>query len=124
MTVRRLALLQWLGILVGGIAWFGSFLTGVGTATAVCNPASGRWGIPHDAVEIGITAFACAAIAAAEVASVVVFRATRGVAEDAPPPQGRIHFFASAALVANVVFFMVILLAGIATVVNRTCHQS
>ena len=124
MTVRRLAILQWLGILVGGIAWFGSFLAGVGTATAVCNPASGRWGIPHDAVEIGITAFACAAIAAAEVASVVVFRATRDVAEDAPPPQGRIHFFASAALVANVVFFMVILLAGIATVVNRTCHQS
>ncbi len=123
MTLRRLALLQWLGILGGGTVWFASFLAGTGVSTAVCNPASGRWGIPHDTVEIGITAFACTLIALAEAASIVVFRATRDVGEQDPPPHGRLHFFASAALVANVVFFMVILLAGIATVVDRTCHQ-
>jgi hypothetical protein len=124
MTVRRLSVLQWLGILGGGSVWFASFLAGTGVSQAVCNPASGRWGIPHDTVELGITIFALVLIALAEVASIVVFRATRDVGEDDPPPHGRLHFFASAALVSNVIFFMVILLAGIATIVDRTCHSS
>lgn len=124
MTLRRLAFLQWVGILGGGSVWFASFLAGTGVSQAVCNPASGRWGIPHDTVELGITVFALVLIAAAEAVSIIVFRATRGVGEDDPPPHGRMHFFASAALVSNVIFFMVILLAGIATIVDRTCHST
>ena len=124
MTLRRLAFLQWVGILGGGSVWFASFLAGTGVSQAVCNPASGRWGIPHDTVELGITIFALVLIAAAEAVSIIVFRATRGVGEDDPPPHGRMHFFASAALVSNVIFFLVILLAGIATIVDRTCHST
>ena len=124
MTLRRLAFLQWVGILGGGSVWFASFLAGTGVSQAVCNPASGRWGIPHDTVELGITVFALVLIAAAEAVSIIVFRATRGVGEDDPPPHGRMHFFASAALVSNLIFFMVILLAGIATIVDRTCHST
>lgn len=124
MTLRRLAFLQWFGLLAGGVVWFSSFLAGVGLSQAVCNPASGRWGIPHDTVQIVLTAVACLLILVAEAASIAVFRRTRGVGEQDPPPPGRLHFFASAALVANLIFFMVILLAGIATVVDRACQQS
>jgi hypothetical protein len=123
-SLRRLAFLQWFGILGGGIVWWGSYLAGTGVSQAVCNPASGRWGIPHDTVELGITIFALVLILAAEAASVAVFRATRTVEEDDPPPHGRLHFFAAAALVSNVIFFMIILLVGIATIVDRTCHVS
>lgn len=124
MTLQRLAYLQWFGILGGGAVWWGSFIAGTATSQAVCNPASGLWGIPLDTVEVGITIFALALITAAEVASILVFRATRDVGEDDPPPHGRLHFFASAAMVANVIFFMVILLACIGVVANRVCHVS
>jgi hypothetical protein len=122
MTLRRLSVLQWLGILGGGGIWITAFLGGTAESQAVCNPASGRWGIPHDTVELAITIVALVLILLAEVASVVVFRATGEVEEDDPPPHGRMHFFAAAALVSNVIFFMIILLAGIATIVDRTCH--
>ena len=124
MSVRRLSILQWVGILAGGSVWWISYLAGTGASQAVCNPGSGRWGIPHDVVQGVITGVALLLIAGAEAAAFVVFRATRNVEEQDPPPHGRIHFFASAALVSNVIFFMVILLAGIATIVDRTCHQS
>jgi len=41
-----------------------------------------------------------------------------------PPPEGRIHFFAVASLAGNVIFLVIILLTGIATIVNQTCHQA
>jgi hypothetical protein len=124
MSIRRLSLLQWIGILAGGSVWWISYLAGAGVSQAGCNPGSARWGIPHDLVEGVITGVALLLIAAAELAAIVVYRATRDVGEQDAPPQGRLHFFASAALVSNVIFFMVILLAGIATIVDRTCHQS
>jgi hypothetical protein len=124
MSIRRLSLLQWIGILLGGSVWWIAYLAGAGVSQASCNPGSARWGIPHDLVQGVITGVALLLIAAAELAAIVVYRATRDVGEQDAPPQGRLHFFASAALVSNVIFFMVILLAGIATIVDRTCHQS
>jgi hypothetical protein len=124
MTLRRLALLQWVGIGGGGVVWITSFLAGTAVSQAGCNPASSRWGIPHDTIEIALTAVACTLIALAEIAAALVFRATRDVEEQGPPPHGRLHFFASAALVANVIFFMIILLSGIATTVDVLCQQS
>ena len=123
MTLRRLAILQWLGM-AGGVVWFAAFLAGTGVSQAVCNPGSGQWGIPHDTVEIALTAVACTIIVLAEAAALLVFRETRDVGEQDPPPHGRLHFFASAALVANPIFFMVILLAGIATTVNPICNPA
>jgi hypothetical protein len=124
MTLRRLVFLQWFGLLAGGSVWIASFLAGTAVSQASCNPGSGRWGIPHDTVEAAITAVACVLILVAEVAAVAVFRATRDVEEQDPPPHGRIHFFASASMVANVIFFMIILISGIATIVDRLCQSS
>lgn len=124
MTIRRLSLLQWVGFLVGGPIWFAEFLAGIGVSQAVCNPASGRWGIPHDGVQIGLMAFAAVCVLVALAASAIVFRETHDVEEQDPPPPGRVHFFAAASLGGNLIFFMIILLTGIATIVDRTCHQA
>lgn len=124
MTVHRLSLLQWLGLLAGGGVWIASFFAGVGVSEAVCNPASGRWGVPYDTVQISLAAVAGVLVVAAEGAAIAVFRATRGVDEEDPPPDGRLHFFATAAMVANLVFLMIIVLVAVATVVDRTCHQA
>ena len=124
MSLRRLSLLQWVGFLVGGPIWFAEFLAGVGASAAVCNPASGRWGIPHDAVQIALMAVAAACVLVALGASAIVFSETSAVEEQDAPPQGRIHFFAAASLGGNVIFLMIILLTGIATIVDRTCHQA
>jgi hypothetical protein len=39
-------------------------------------------------------------------------------------PHTRIHFFATAAMVANVLFFTVVLLDGLASVFDSLCVQS
>jgi hypothetical protein len=124
MSARRLSRLQWVGFLVGGPVWFAEFLAGIGSSQAVCNPASGRWGIPHDAVQLGLMVFAAVCVLVALAASAIVFRETYEIEEQDPPPQGRIHFFAAASLGGNVIFLMIILLTGIATIVDRTCHQA
>jgi len=124
MTIRRLSVLQWFGFLAGGVTWFAAFLAGTGVSIAACNPASARWGIPHDMVELGLLVLAAAIVCAAEAAAVTVFRATRSVGEDDPPPHGRVHFFAIGAMLGNLVFFVIILLTGIATIVDRACQQA
>jgi hypothetical protein len=124
MSIRRLAILQWLGFLGGGVVWWMEFLAGIGASQAVCNPGSGRWGIPHDAVQAALMAFGLVCVLGAQAAAVVVFRATRDVGDEDPPPEGRIHFFATAALLANTAFLVIILLTGVATIADRTCHQA
>jgi hypothetical protein len=124
MSVRRLSQLQWFGFLAGGTIWFVAFLAGVGASSARCNPASRRWSLAHDAIELGLMLFAALVVGAAGVASAVVFRATRDVEEQEAPPLGRVHFFSAAACAGNLIFLVIILLTGIAAIVDRTCHQA
>jgi hypothetical protein len=124
MTLRRLSVLQWFGFLAGGVTWWAAFLSGVGTTIAVCNPASGRWGIPHDTVQLVLMSVAVVLILSAQAAAIVVFRATRNVEEADPPPDGRLHLFSIGALLGNTLFLVIILLSEIAAVVDRACHQA
>jgi len=123
-SIRRLAVVQWVAFLGGGTIWWLEFLAGAATSSAVCNPASARWGIPHDTVEAALMAFGVACVVVAQAAAVIVFRATRNVDEEDPPPYGRLHFFSIAALLGNTVFLVIIVLAGVATIVDRACHQA
>jgi hypothetical protein len=124
MTIRRLEFLQWFGFVAGGTIWFTVFVAAVGASEAVCNPASARWGIPHDLVQICLLSFAALCVLCAEVAAVLVFRSTSDAEEQGPPPHARMRFFAVGAMAGNLVFFMIILLTGIATVADRLCHQA
>ena len=124
MSVRRLEFLQWFGFLAGGTIWFAAYLAGVLTSQAVCNPGSRRFGVPFDTVELALGIFALLCLAAAEVAAILVFRATRIAEEEGPPPPARMKFFAIGAMAGNLVFAMVIVLATIGAVADRTCHQA
>lgn len=123
MTLRRLEYLQWFGFVAGGTVWFGSFLAGLWTSAAVCNAGSAHWGVPLDTVELAIGALALLCLAASEVAAIAVYRATRTVEEEAPPP-ARMKFFAIGAMAGNVLFAMIIILSTLAAVVDRACHQA
>ena len=124
MSVRQLSRLQWVGFLVGGPIWFVEFVAGVGASQAVCNPASGRWNVPHDAVQIALMSFAAVCVVVALVASTVVFRATDDVEDQDPPPPGRVHFFAAASIGGNVIFLMIVLLDGTASIFHVVCRQA
>jgi hypothetical protein len=124
MSLRRLSVLQWFGFLAGGMVWFASFLAGAGTSQAVCNPASGRWGIPQDTVQLALMAAAIVLVLSAQLAAVAVFRATRDVEEQAAPPEGRLHFFSIGAMFGNTIFLVIIVLSEVATIVDRACHQA
>jgi hypothetical protein len=68
--------------------------------------------------------FGVVVVGTALVASAVAFKRTYDVEEQDPPPLGRIHFFSAAATVANLIFLVIILETGIATIVDRVCHQA
>ena len=122
MTLRRLEVLQWLGLILGGVVWFAAHVTGWGITEAACDSAN--FDLNHDlwqAVALGI---AIVLVLGAGAAAVAVLFATRDVSyEDAPAPW-RIRFFAIAAVVANVLFLMIIVLAALASIANPACTQA
>jgi hypothetical protein len=124
MSVRRLSVLQWFGTLGAAAALAGQFLAGVGVSAAVCNPGSALWGIRFRPVELALGLAGVVIVLAAGTAALLVFRATRGIEEQDPPPEGRLHFFATAALASNVIFLMIIVLTTIVSIANTACRQS
>jgi membrane associated rhomboid family serine protease len=117
MTRRRLEVLQWYALLGGAIAWAAQHVAGYFVSTAGCGSVS----FGASGAQIGLAAAALVAIVAAEAAAFVVFRATTG---DDVPPGSRLHFFAQAALLGNVLFFVIVVLNGIGTVYHLPCAQS
>lgn len=117
MTRFRLELLQWYALLGGAVVWAAQHVTGYFISTAGC----GSPGIGAQAPQIAVAVVAGALILIAEAAAAVVFRATSG--EDAPPG-ARLHFFAEAALLGNVLFFVIVVLTGVGSVYHLPCAQS
>jgi hypothetical protein len=54
--------------------------------------------------------------------SVIVL--TRGVSYEDEPPVGRIRFFAIAALLANVLFIVMVVLYAAGSIANDPCRQA
>jgi hypothetical protein len=132
-TLRQLAFVQWIGVMVAPLAWTGQHVVGYGVGEARCKVGA-NWGIGYDTWQLAILAAAVLLVLVSEAAAVTVFLATRETNYgDGPPgdgrwggavPYSRLHFFATAAMVANVLFLTVILLDGLGAVFNTLCAQS
>jgi hypothetical protein len=132
-TLRQLSVIQWIGVVVAPLAWTGQHVVGYGVGEARCGAGS-HWGIGYDTWQLAILAAAAVLILVSEAAAVTVFLATRATNYgDGPPgdgrwggavPYSRLHFFATAAMVANVLFFVVIFLDGLGSVADSLCVQS
>jgi hypothetical protein len=132
-TLRQLAFVQWVGVVVAPLAWTGQHVVGYGVGQARCT-AGANWGIAFDTWQLAILAASVVLVLVSEAAAVAVFLATREANYgDGPPGEGRwggavpytrLHFFATAAMVANVLFLTVILLDGLGAVANSLCVQS
>ena len=134
MSLRRLGIVQWIGVVVAPLAWTAQHVVGYGVGQARCSVAGMRWGIGFDTWQLAILAAAGLLVVISEAAAVAVFVATRETNYgDGPPgdgrwggavPYSRLHFFATAAMVANVLFLAVIFLDGLGSVFDSLCVQS
>lgn len=133
-TLRQLSVVQWIGVVVAPLAWAAQHVVGYGVGEARCSVAGMRWGISYDTWQLAIMAAAALLILVSEAAAVTVFLETRETNYgDGPPgdgrwggaiPYSRLHFFATAAMVANVLFLVVIFLDGLGSVFSTLCAQS
>jgi len=131
MTLRQLGILQWTGTIAAPAVWFSQYLFGYGVGQAVCSAGGARFGVNFDVYELTAMAIAGVVEIATWACAFVVFRATRGAEwGDGPPgeeprePYGRLHFFAAAGMVANVLFLTIALLSATAAVTDAFCRQS
>ena len=115
--------LQWFGLGGAALVWAAQHVIGMGATLARCGAAGAQFGIDLHTWELSTFGVALAFVAAAEAAAVVTVARTWGVEHDGPPPEGRRHFFALAALVGNLLFLVVILLSGLSTITFDPCRQ-
>jgi len=133
MTLKRLALLQWVGLLAGASTWTLAHVTGIGGTFAQCNAAGSRWNISNPWFQGTLMGVAATLVVVAEACAVVAFTRTRGkdFGDGPPDPEekndvkpGRIHFFSAAAMITNAIVLMIILLDGAANLADIACRQS
>jgi len=116
MSVQRLSQLQWFGLVAGVIALAFGHLLGVGLTRAECDSGGAPW-------VRALLIVAAAVMVLAACASGFVIARTQNTGYEEEPPLSRIRFFAIAALVANVVFALVMTLDLVGNF-NASCGQS
>jgi hypothetical protein len=121
MTLRRLGILQWLGLVAGGAAVAGQHLIGYAVTETECSRAGAAHGISNDAWQLTLMLVAAAVVIGAGVASVAVLGGTRDSSYEDEPELGRIRFFAIAALVTNAILLGIVMLDGIGATVSPGC---
>jgi hypothetical protein len=124
MSRARLELLQWFGLLGGALAWTVQHVVGFGISDAGCSVAGTQWDLDVAAAQTALALAAGTVVVLAWVAALIAFRETRVVDEYAPGPVGRIHFFAQAALLGNVLFLVIVVLDGVSSVYHLPCRPS
>jgi hypothetical protein len=133
-TLAQLSVVQWIGVVVAPLAWTAQHVVGYGVGEARCHVAGMRWGIGYETWQLAILGVATLLVLISEAAAVTVFLATREANYgDGPPEEGRwggvvpytrLHFFATAAMVANVLFLAAMLLDGLVSTFDTLCAQS
>ena len=122
--LRRLSILSWLGFFVAPATWVAQHGIGQGAADTSCSVAGIHWGVSNTAYQVGLLIGASLLILLAEAAALVVVRATSDASYESPPPVGRIRLVAIAAAATNLIFLVIVLLDGIASIVLHTCANS
>jgi hypothetical protein len=122
--MRRLEILQWTGLLLGAVMWGAAHVIGYGTVEANCNSAGPSFGIDLHLWQALINGLSGAVSLGAALAATAVLVLTRDVSYEDEPPVGRIRFFAIAALIANVLFVMMVVLYTVGTLGNTPCTQA
>ena len=121
MTLRRLEVLQWVGLFLGGAAWFSYHIVGWGLTEARCDSAD--FELNHDLWQALLMSGAAVLVALAGAAAVTVLLRTRETTYEDNPPVGRIRFVALAAAASNLLFLMIVLLDGLGSIFNVACRQ-
>ena len=120
MNRRRLEILQWYGLFGGALAWTTQHVVGYFASHAGCTHSGLHPAIWQIALGLG----AGTAVLAAEAAAFAVYRATSDAGSDAAGPLGRLHFFATAALLGNALFLMIVILDAVGSVAELPCRGS
>jgi hypothetical protein len=122
--MKRLEVLQWFGLLAGAAVWGAAHVFGYGLSETRCNSGSAGWDVALHGWEGALNGFAAAITLCAALAAASVIVLTRGVSYEDDPPAGRIRFFAIAALIANVLFLVMVLLYAAGSIANDPCRQA
>jgi hypothetical protein len=116
--------MQWFGLLGAPLAWATQLVIGYGVTEARCNVGGSRWGVAVDTWQITLMIVAGAVVIFAEICAVTLYVATRETTYDGQAPLGRRHFFVAASSLGNVLFFVAIMISGIAATSHVVCRQS
>jgi hypothetical protein len=116
--------LPWIGLFVAPAAWFGQHAVGQAIAQASCSAANASWGVSNRAWQVVLLIAASLLILAAEGAAVAAFRRTEPASYEDAPPVGRVRLIAIAAMTTNLIYLVIVLLDGIASIVDISCRQS
>ena len=122
MTIGRMNRLVWFGVVGGAAAWAAQFVVGLQLGLARCESPNARFQIPVHAWAIGLAASAVVVAVLAEMAAIVVFRATRQL--EHPPSARRIHFLAEVGLAVNPLVLTIAVMGGVGVPLLPLCHQS
>lgn len=122
--MSRASTLQWIGLFVAPFAWLGQHLIGQAASQASCSAANTVWGLSNTAWQITLLVVAGALILLSEAAAVVAFLQTRESDYESPPPVGRIQLISVASMCTNFLFLVIVLLDGVASIVDVACRQS
>lgn len=122
--MRRVEVLQWIGLFVAPAAWFAQHVIGQAASQASCSTANRTWGMSNTEWQIGLLIGAGLLILASEAAAVIAFRGSRSGDHESPPPLGRIQLVSVASMSTNLIFLVIILLGGIASIVGVPCRGS
>ena len=135
MSTRTLSFLQWLGILAGPLVWTAQHVVGYGVGVAAGSQGGQTWHLDYDVWQYVLLSLACLTFVVAETSAAAVFLQTREEDYGDGPPEngrpwetiarrGRLHFFATAALVANVLFLAIPVLDSVESITSILCRQS
>jgi hypothetical protein len=110
MSRLRLEILQWYALLAGPWMWATQHVLEFGLTNSHCAVPVSQWHVPVIWLNALITLVCGSAVVAAELAAIVVYRASSQIGEYAPGPWGRMRFFAEAAMLGNVLFIVIVAL--------------